>query len=139
MTLSSLWALYYLHYGIVTEIRVQGLLSTAATTASVSPTPTPLRISGPRLTYSVYPTHVPTAAVTPYTNEALEKEKEAFRRLATHLKNQMCYYYDVGTFNTIISSLPFVLTLIYIYALCLNSFNRDEETNVSQKRVKKRR
>jgi hypothetical protein len=146
MTLSSLWALYYLHYGTVPETHQQGLLTAEATASVVtltplpisgprltySPFPTPLPISGPRLTYSPFPTHLPV----PYVNEALEKEKQAFQLLSKNLKNHMCYY-NVDTFNTIIHSLPFFLTLIYIYALCLNSCNRTDEINV--RRQKQRR
>ena len=136
MTLSSLWALYYLHYGTVPETHQQGLLSAAAAATASAVTLTPLPISGPRLTYSVLPTHLPAAA-SHYVNEALEKEKLAFRLLSTNLKNHMCYYYNVDTFNTMIHSLPFFLTLIYIYALCLNSCNRNEE--IKSKKQRQRR
>lgn len=136
MTLSSLWALYYLHYGTVPETRIQGLLTAAAEATASVVTPTPLPISGPRLTYSAFPTHLPTAVAvpSPYVNEALEKEKQAFRLLSTKLKHHMCYYYNVETFNTMIHSLPFFLTLIYIYALCLNSCNRTDEAKSKKQR-----
>jgi len=135
MTLSSLWALYYLHYGTVPETRIQGLLTAAAKATASVVTPTHLPIAGPRLTYSAFPTHLPTAVPSPYVNEALEKEKQAFQLLSTNLKNHMCYYYNVDTFNTMIHSLPFFLTLIYIYALCLHScYRTDEIKSKKQKR-----